>query len=310
MRREDGFALLAVLWVVAAMSGLGLLVSLSAREAIGAADNRANLTRAAWRAADCVERARAAAGEALEDSGLGALGDADPWSELDRVILSHRLFLGSDCDLTITAAGTAIDVNTAGTPVLLRALQANGVFGPGADSLLAALLDWTDADDIVRAEGAERGEYLAAGQPPPRNGPIADIRELLRVRGWAAAPGRLAQSFGVDSLRVSLNHAPPEVIAALPGFTREAVARIMENRAMGQRIGSLEALGAQLSTAARDSLNAHYFELRQLTVTSPDFWIITAQAREGRPSVGVRLEVTIARAGRRAAIMRRRSEVL
>ncbi|MDR0786905.1 MAG: general secretion pathway protein GspK [Gemmatimonadota bacterium] len=304
---EEGFALLAVLWIVAAMAGLGLLASLAGREAIGAANNRAALARAAWRAADCVERARAAADVALKADRI-TFDAPDPWNELDRTIPSSRLLAGVDCEIRIVPSGTTLDVNTAGTPLLLRALRANGVTEQRADSMLAALLDWIDPDEIRRESGAERQDYLPLGRPLPRNGRLADIRELSRIRGWAG-DDRLLRTFGVDSIRVSLNHAPAEVLAALPGFTGETVSRIIENRMMGRPLTSLEMLGAELSEGSRDSLNAHYFELRQLTVTSPEFWIITGGAREGAPAVEAWLEVTLARSGDRAAIIRRRSGV-
>ena len=82
---KRGFALLAVLWVIVGLAGLALGVSLSARNAIASAHNRADITRATWRARECVERARVAIGELLitppERDGRGLSG----WSCARRV---------------------------------------------------------------------------------------------------------------------------------------------------------------------------------------------------------------------------------
>jgi competence ComEA-like helix-hairpin-helix protein len=57
--------------------------------------------------------------------------------------------------------------------------------------VVAAILDWRDADNTVTPGGAET-EYYASLQPPylPRNGPFQTTRELLMVRG--VTPERFA----------------------------------------------------------------------------------------------------------------------
>ncbi len=60
---------------------------------------------------------------------------------------------------------------------------------PGmTDTIADAILDWIDADDEQRENGAER-DYYATLSPPyaPRNGPLGSIEELLLVRGVTPA---------------------------------------------------------------------------------------------------------------------------
>jgi type II secretory pathway component PulK len=60
---------------------------------------------------------------------------------------------------------------------------------PGMSEQIAdAILDWIDADDDQRDQGAER-EYYSSLSPPyaPRNGPLASIEELLLVKGVTPA---------------------------------------------------------------------------------------------------------------------------
>jgi DNA uptake protein ComE-like DNA-binding protein len=70
-----------------------------------------------------------------------------------------------------------LNVNTAG-PDQLGKLQ------DMTSNIVAAIVDWRDADNEVTPGGAEADYYMSL-QPPyrPRNGPLQTIRELLMVRG-------------------------------------------------------------------------------------------------------------------------------
>ncbi len=52
-----------------------------------------------------------------------------------------------------------------------------------AEALVDALLDWQDADDLVRLNGAEKEYYVEHNLPVPRNSPFTSICELRSVRG-------------------------------------------------------------------------------------------------------------------------------
>jgi type II secretory pathway component PulK len=303
---EAGFALLAVLWVMVSVAALGLAVSLAGRETVGAAHNRVSLIRATWLAEGCVERARAVIADALAETPVQAPGGHAGWRSLDRTVLGARLVAEAGCDVRLEAGGTTIDVNSASEGVLRRFAALHRIPPARADSLVAALLDWRDADQVARPGGAERREYEAAGLHPPRDGPLADIRELRRVRGWMELP-ELDALFGVERDRISLEHAPLPVLAALPGFTAEAVARVAERRLRDAPIQDLASLAGELSAGARDSLLAHYPELVAATTTEPDAWLVIGRAGSGSPVVRVTVELRLVRAGGRAAVVRRRS---
>lgn len=51
--------------------------------------------------------------------------------------------------------------------------------------VIDCLLDWVDADDFTRSQGAEGDDYRELKLGRPRNGPIEDLRELENVLGWA-----------------------------------------------------------------------------------------------------------------------------
>jgi hypothetical protein len=79
-----------------------------------------------------------------------------------------------------------------------------------------------------------------------------------------------------------------------------------ERRARGIPVTDLLAFAGELSPAAWQALLARYPDLVRLTTTEPEAWILTARASAGVPAVTVVVEVRLARAGTRAAIVRRR----
>ncbi|HEY7232701.1 MAG TPA: hypothetical protein VH539_01070 [Gemmatimonadaceae bacterium] len=298
-----GFALVAVLWVMAGVAVLGASLTTSAREAVAAARNRVDLLRAAWRGEGCADAARSVIDEALA-GGAHQTGAASAWSSLDAIV--SRSAVGQGCDISLRPSGTTLDVNTADSIRIRAVLTAIGQSVGRTDSLVDALLDWQDADDTPRPHGAERAWYGDAHLLIPRNGQIASIEELRLVRGFDQIGG-LDTLFGVDDERIDIELAPLPVLASLSGLDREALSAIAERRANGVRLGDLSTLAAALSAASRASLLAHYPELVRLTSTTPDAWTLSSRASAGQPPITATLELLLVNAGGRAAIVRRRS---
>lgn len=314
MTQRRGFALLAVLWIVVAASVLAMATHAVARRALDGASNRTDLLRTRWIAGDCLERARATIAHVLAYRGDPQSGiTIDPfaatehsWRSLDDAVRPSRLLPLDGCELSVRAVGSRVDINAANEELLRALLQWSGTPVKRVDSLVDAILDWRDADDVPRPLGAERTWYAAAQRQLPRNGPFADTRELRLVRGLESLPG-LDGLFDVEPGRISLQHAPEAVLLALPGFGAEVVGRIAELRARGQPIPDLVVLGGSVSPTAREAMLARYADLVRLTTTEPDAWIVTARGHAGPKPVTYALEVRLVRAGDRAAIVRRRS---
>jgi type II secretory pathway component PulK len=297
-----GFALLAVLWVLVGLAGLALALSLVGRDAVGATQNRVSLARAHWLAEGCVNVVRAAAAGELADPARATVA----WRALDEVVAAAPLVGSMGCDLSVRPAGATLDVNTADAEQLRRLFLALSIMPVSVDSLVDAIMDWRDSDDEPRQNGAERAWYLDRQRFAPRNGPIADARELVRIRGLDQLAG-LDSVLGVDEGRVLLGRAPRPVLAALPGFTDEMIARIADLRERGALPADLLTLAGALSPSARDSLAARYAEVVSLATIDPDAWIVTARARDGASPALATVEVRLARAGARAAVLRHRS---
>lgn len=297
MTGRRGFALLAVLWVLVGVSALGLLLMRTARDEVGATRNRVARTRAAWLAEGCAERARAAIDDAMSE-----MRRVDSvWQALDSVVAASPMRAG--CDVTLVPAGLTLDVNTIDGHTMRRMLLAAGTSEPVADSVADALIDWRDPDDDALPHGAEREWYAHAARHPPRNAPLTAPAELALVRGTDAVPD-IHTLLGVRRERVLITHAAPSVLAALPGMTPEAVARIRQLRNDGHRV-DLGELGALLSADARRQLLAAYQELMPLVTSTPDAWIVTATASSGVPAVASALTLRLVRSGQRAAVVER-----
>ena len=116
--RQSGFALLAVLWVIVGLAALGVATSLAARNAIIAAGNRVDIAGATWRAADCLERARAGIADVLHAPPERDARGLSGWSALDTSVPRASIVASAHCDVRLQAVGSRIDVNSADAEML------------------------------------------------------------------------------------------------------------------------------------------------------------------------------------------------
>jgi general secretion pathway protein K len=112
--------------------------------------------------------------------------------------------------------------------LLARLLQSEefGLDEEQVQAIIAALIDWLDADDEVTGFGGAENSYYQALEKPYscRNGPIESLEELLYIKGidrklfygTEERPGlsRFVTPYGNDG-KVNLNTAEPLVLRAL-----------------------------------------------------------------------------------------------
>jgi general secretion pathway protein K len=281
-----GFVLLTVLWAVT-LAGAVIGVAVAAtRLAVAASDNRITLTRAAWARDGCAQILLA---RSAQDSSFRGLDTVD-------------LGRGTWCRATLEDPGANLNVNLAESD-LLRLLLAN-------DSLADALLDWRDADDLARLLGAEADWYRARSRPVPRNGPLADIRELSLVRGFDSARvarfERLLTTRGTG--QVNLGAAPAEVLAVLPGMTAELLRLVTERRAAGRLPLKPEELVGALSSEARRALLARYQDFARVASYGPTQLVATVEGGIRGRAPTARETLTLVPAPGRLAVVRREVE--
>ncbi|HKS04928.1 MAG TPA: hypothetical protein VJR92_01335 [Gemmatimonadaceae bacterium] len=298
MRR--GFALITVLWVIVMASAIAAAGAVAGTDAGAAKRNRINATRAHWQANACVDRARFAIDRALAETAADARDSA--WRAIDAALAAMLRGTAMNCSMRIIAAGTQLNVNTASEADLLRALTSAGAASPLA--LTHALLDWIDSDDNPRELGAERTWYTSAQRRQPRNAPLTSVSELRFIRGFET--DAFDTILGVDSARISLATAPAPVLASLPGFTDEAVARVLEWRIIGRQVDDLVRFASTLSASAASTLVASFPELARSAALEPEWWTVSATAAAGTPAVSSTVEIRLVRAQSRTASLGRR----
>lgn len=106
-------------------------------------------------------------------------------SRLDDIELDGRYYRTVDGTyVRYQDAAGLFNLRRASPSELVGLLRALGVADGLATRLADTLLDYTDADDLVRLNGAEAADYRAAKMPPPRNAPLLMPTELQRIIGW------------------------------------------------------------------------------------------------------------------------------
>jgi type II secretory pathway component PulK len=140
----------------------------------------------------------------------------------------------------------------------------------------------------------------------PRNAAPKDVRELRDIRGFESIAG-LDSVLGIEPDRVSLNHAPLVVLAAMPNVGEEVITVIGASRRRGQRITSHADLIGALSGASRVGLNADGADLSSVTTLLPESWLLTARASGTGADVISVLELKLVGAGSRVVVSRRRT---
>jgi general secretion pathway protein K len=225
VRRSDssqqGFVLVAVLWLLAALAALATIFSVYL----------SNSARAlALNDATVQAQALVSAGVELAAYRLQLAGeDARPAQGSFRVRLN-----GAEISVSFVSEAARVDLNAAPKELLgglLSALGANeDEAREGADRIIA----WR-TKPAEETAGNEDALYQAAGRSyPPRQAPFAHVDELGLVLGLTPALVERALPFvtvfsgasGVDVL-----NAAPEVIVALPGMTPLILKQFLGDRA-------------------------------------------------------------------------------
>jgi general secretion pathway protein K len=170
--RDRGLALVAVLWMLAALMVTVTGVVYAVRgEVRTAASFREMAVAGALGDAGIVLAARELAGTRGREGRLQRYDVA-----FEQSTVSIR---------TVPLTGL-IDLNAAAEPLLTDLIAvAGGVDRAQASSLAQRIIDWRDADEQPQPLGAENSAYAAAGSPfRTRGGPFEAPEDLLQVLGF------------------------------------------------------------------------------------------------------------------------------
>lgn len=175
-----GFALAAVLWLLAGLSVLIVSASVSMLTVARTARDLEGRVRVEL----ALQRATAAVAYLVlthQTIGTGV--------QVGNVVLpldgSSRLRLEGGAEVRLQDQMGLIGINSALGDNLRRLLVGCSASASQAAGLVDALLDYTDADSLKRVNGGESFEYAAQAMPPPRNQFLASRAELWQVLGWS-----------------------------------------------------------------------------------------------------------------------------
>ncbi len=221
MRGRSGVASLLVLWAMLLLGTLALSFSLAMRTEAQAARNGFDAARAYYQARSGISRA------------VALLSALPPDNVLAMTIEGREGDAGYA--VRISNESGKVDINTVPEAMLKEILKKGGLSAEAAEALGDAILDWRDADDDRRPQGAEGADYANLPEPVlPRNGPVAAIEELQYVKGMTPGyfDGFVSRVFTAHGSPggVNINAAPPEALQALPGITPEMAHAIVARR--------------------------------------------------------------------------------
>jgi general secretion pathway protein K len=217
---ERGFVLVAVLWIIAALSALATIFAVYL----------SNSTQAL----------------ALNDTGLRAEALVSASVELTAYQLSlagdnarplqgsfHYRLDNAEVGVSFVTETARVDLNLAPKELLANFLSGLGASQDDAGQYADRIIGWRTTPKSDAAED-EVSLYRAAGLVySPRQAPFAHVNELALVVGLPPALVDRALPFVTvfsGQPKVNALVAPPEVVAALPGMTPAALKEFLQVR--------------------------------------------------------------------------------
>jgi general secretion pathway protein K len=218
---ERGFVIIAVLWILAALSALATIFSVylsNSAQALAVTD------------VGLKTEALVSAGLELTTYQLLLAGEkARPAQGSFRFRLDN-----ADVLVTFTSEAARIDLNSAPKEMLSNLFEVLGADQTVAGEAAERIVGWRSSPNANSANG-EEALYVAAGRTySPRQSPFAHVNELSLVLGVPPALVERALPFVTvfnGSPNVDVLIAPPEVVAALPGMTPLALKDFLNQRA-------------------------------------------------------------------------------
>jgi general secretion pathway protein K len=236
VRPQRGIALVLVLWVLLLLTIITGSFSLMARMDRLEANTLLSGTQARFSAEAAIN--------------LAVLALRDPQDET-RMLADGRIYQQEIDGILIEVSAIdergKLDINATEELGLANLFTGHGMDLTDAEFLAAAVLDWRDADELERVNGAEQDAYYAAGLAVgPANRAFMMTEELLQVIGMPYELYRKLEP-GITVFSRSGEpdpaFAPVEALMALPDITYEEAVNFVQER-NSQQPG--ESLGTEL----------------------------------------------------------------
>lgn len=240
---KRGGALVAVLWLSAALAAVALSLAATVRGEVERVSTQLDGTRAYYLAAGALQRALLYmewAPMAPEPGGGSRF--FNPWTPRMRFS-----FPTGEAEVEIIPESAKLNLNRATPEELLRLLAALGVDRPRAESLTAAIVDWRTPRPDGQPTPFDRYYLSLTPSFPSRHASFQETEELLLLRGMTPdlyygtlrsdSEGRLRPAAGLadcvttlgESGPVDVNTAPQAVLVAV-GLAPETAAAVIRAR--------------------------------------------------------------------------------
>jgi general secretion pathway protein K len=245
---DSGVVLIALLWILTALSVIALSFSRESFVEVAAARNAQSLENSYFVARAGIVATVYQLMQRRLTASVRQAGLQDTPTPLDLGSVTGS-FGGGVYRVDIQDESGKINVNTVAEEQLRALVQASGIEKPDSDIITDSILDWRDADSLTRLNGAEDDYYQALNPPyKAKNGRIDTVEELLLIRGvtpdyFYGHPERapnapvvykygLSRYLTVYSTRtqVNVNFAPLPVLLSIPGMAPQAAQVIFDRR--------------------------------------------------------------------------------
>ena len=246
----DGFVLIAVLWVLAALALLAAHIDAVTTARVETARHaRQALERTLDRRSTQATVTYLLATNRMNHRGLIL---ETPQRFSDRLPETAALPNRGEGEVHVTGHGYAglgttrfavqdegglVSVNRPTVPLFGAVLRWVGIARTDVARIVARAEDYIDMNRTLRLNGAEGGQYRDRGKPPPPNWIMASPLELHRVLGIAetVTPAQWRRLSPLLSIRppvgYNFNTMPPEVMAALLDLDLPSVQPLLDARA-------------------------------------------------------------------------------
>ena len=236
MHRQNGIALVLVLWVLLLLTIITGSFALMARMDRLEAHSLLSGTQARFSAEAAINLATLALRDPDDENRMRADGRVYQ-QEIEGVVV----------EVSAIDERGKLDINAADELTLANLFIGNGMDLDEAELLAAAVLDWRDEDELERVNGAEEDAYFAAGlEMGPANRQFMMTEELLQVIGMRYELYRKIEP-GITTFSRTAQpdpaFAPVEALMAMPDITYDEAVNFVEQR-NSQQPG--ESLGTEL----------------------------------------------------------------
>jgi general secretion pathway protein K len=286
---EAGVILIALLWILVALSVIALSFSRESFVEVAAARNAQSLEESYFLARAAVAETAYQILQKKLSPKLQQLELQDLPDPLDLGRVT-RSFGGGTYRVDIQDESGKVNLNSVSEEQLRALVEASGINRPDSDIITDSIMDWRDSDSMHRLNGVEDDYYQTLNPPyKARNGAIPVIEELLLVKGVTpeyfygrpekAADGSIFYKYGLSRyltvysyrIQINVNFAPLPVLLSIPGMPPAAAQSIFERRKVKpfKNVGEITRdLPANLGANALTYLSTEQTDIYTLTISA------------------------------------------